>query len=203
MLIDLHTHTLPLSLDSGLKPVDLLTLAKVAGLDGVCLTEHNAVWNKDEAAALAERFQIAVFRGMEVGTAFGHVLVFGLEHYTDDMMHLDYLRDAVREAKGAMVLAHPHRHGEWPFPFDQLPQWFHGIETLNGSDANDANSYLVSMAAQIGLPGTGGSDAHSRGSIGSCATQFEHRLASDADLVRELRAQRCSAVRLRATTIPQ
>jgi len=52
MLIDLHTHTLPLSDDSELTPDELIEHAKSAGLDAICLTEHDAFWNDDDIAAL-------------------------------------------------------------------------------------------------------------------------------------------------------
>ena len=44
MLIDLHNHTWPRSHDSVLDPSDLIERARAAGLDGICLTEHDSVW---------------------------------------------------------------------------------------------------------------------------------------------------------------
>src|SRR3989304_2201581 len=51
MLIDLHTHTRPLSHDSLLTPDDLIEAAKAAGLDAVCLTEHDFTWDPEAGAA--------------------------------------------------------------------------------------------------------------------------------------------------------
>ena len=49
MLIDLHTHTHPLSHDSLLSPDELIEAAKAAKLAGVCLTEHDFFWDHTEA----------------------------------------------------------------------------------------------------------------------------------------------------------
>ena len=45
MIIDLHNHTIPLSRDSSLNPRDLIGKISELGIDGVCLTEHNAAWD--------------------------------------------------------------------------------------------------------------------------------------------------------------
>ena len=197
MLIDLHTHTSPLSMDSVLSVGDLVALAIERGLDGICLTEHNAVWEPRKLEELRNKYDFPVFSGMEVGTDKGHVLVFGLERFTLDFLSLAKLRDAVERAGAAMVLAHPQREVNLPVGWQQLHLLFHGVETLNGCDANEANGYLASMADSVGLPGTGGSDAHSESAVGSCATLYEKPIRDDADLVRELLAGRFKAVELR------
>ena len=60
MLIDLHTHTKPLSWDSLLSADDLVAMAKRAGLDGVCLTEHDMFWDHEKAAGLCRRHNFLV-----------------------------------------------------------------------------------------------------------------------------------------------
>ncbi len=202
MLIDLHTHTSPLSMDSALTIGELVSLAEVRGLDGICLTEHNAVWEPGKLEEMRRKYDFPIFSGMEVGTEKGHVLAFGLERFTLNLMSLRGLRAAVEKAGAAMILAHPHREESPPMAWQQLPLLFHGVETLNGCDANGANAYVASLAASVGLPGTGGSDAHSESAVGSCATYFEMTIRSDADLVRELLAGRFKAVDLRKASQP-
>ena len=43
MLIDLHNHTLPLSLDSCLRPDWLIEQARRRDLACICLTEHDRI----------------------------------------------------------------------------------------------------------------------------------------------------------------
>lgn len=196
MLIDLHTHTHHHSFDSGLNVKDLLRRAKAAGLDGVCLTEHNAIWDEAEARRLAKQWGLAVFRGMEVSTDHGHVLAFGLPRFLPEMLRFARLHAIALDAGGALVLAHPQREPRLPFTIAELPRWFQAVEVLNGSDANQANGYLAGLVADVGIPGAGGSDAHSLGPIGTCATRFQVPVHSEAALVQALRAGQCAAVNL-------
>lgn len=185
-------------MDSGLTLDSLLARAKERGLDGVCLTEHNAVWqNKERLKEAGERHGIAVFRGMEVNTQYGHVLVYGLEAFRNIMFSFDELCNAVETEGGVLVLAHPQwtSMGQPPSP-DVIREHFHGIEVLNGEISNDASSYVESMANRLGKFGIGGSDSHSLEAVGRCATLFENRVSTDEEMVSEMRAGRVSAIRL-------
>ncbi len=183
-------------MDSALSVSELVSLARERGLDGLCLTEHNAVWEPAELRRLRDTHSFPMFSGMEVGTDKGHVLVFGLKRFTLELMSLRKLRAAVEEAGAAMILAHPRREGSPSMEWQEMRSLFHGVETLNGSDANAANAYVASMAMGVGLAGSGGSDAHSEGAVGTCATLFDTHIRSDEELVREILAGRFSAVRL-------
>jgi len=200
MLIDLHNHTLHLSTDSGLSLDALLSRAKERGLDGVCLTEHNALW-KDMARLedAAKRHGIAVFLGMEVNTHYGHTLVYGVQSFRNSMLNFDELCRVVESEGGLMVLAHPQWVGVGRKPsMEIIGNHFHGIEVLNGEVSNETNDYVSAMAATLGKFGTGGSDAHSPAAVGKCATRFENPVTTTEEMVREMRAGRVSAVRLSA-----
>ncbi len=198
MLIDLHNHTLHLSLDSGLTLEALLTRAKERGLDGVCLTEHNALWQ--DTARLkdaANRHGIAIFLGMEVNTQYGHTLVYGVQAFRNSMFNFDELCRVVESEGGLMVLAHPQWVGVGRKPtMDIIGNYFHGIEVLNGEVSNDANDYVAGMATTLGKFGVGGSDSHSLAAVGKCATRFQNPVTTTAEMVEEMRAGRVSAVRL-------
>ncbi|MBI4339948.1 MAG: PHP domain-containing protein [Chloroflexi bacterium] len=199
MLIDLHNHTLHLSMDSGLTLDVLLARAKERGLDGVCLTEHNAVWqNTARLEAAGQRHGLAVFRGMEVNTQHGHVLVYGVKAFRNSMFNFDELCRVVESEGGVLVLAHPQWVGNVGRPpaTEIIAEHFHGIEVLNGEVSNDANNYVASMATALGKFGTGGSDSHSLGAVGKCATRFQNPVMTDEEMVKEMRAGRVSAVRL-------
>ncbi|MBI4311492.1 MAG: PHP domain-containing protein [Chloroflexi bacterium] len=198
MLIDLHNHTLHLSTDSGLTLDELLARAKERGLDGVCLTEHNAVWqNTARLEAAGQRHGLAVFRGMEVNTQYGHVLVYGVRAFRNSMFNFDELCRVVESEGGVMVLAHPQWVGVGrPPTMDIIANHFHGIEVLNGEVSNDANGYVESMAVSLGKFGTGGSDSHSIGAVGKCATLFQNPVRNEEEMVKEMRVGRVTAVRL-------
>jgi predicted metal-dependent phosphoesterase TrpH len=200
-LIDLHAHTRHKSMDSGLAPEKLAERAKALGLSAVCITEHNNIWTAAEAAALAEAFEIPVLRGMEVSTDAGHVLVFGVEGYSLDMWRIERLHAIVQSEGGAMVLAHPSRSPGFGRPWSEAPDLFVGLEVFNGDDHHRGTEYLVDLARSLGLPGTGGSDAHSVQAVGRRATRFERTIMTDRDLVAALRSGCYCPVDLTATTV--
>ena len=77
MRIDLHVHTKALSSCSIIDPEELIGEARKLGLDGICITEHNAVWSPEDIASLNAKSDVRFFRGNEVTTNQGHIVVFG------------------------------------------------------------------------------------------------------------------------------
>jgi predicted metal-dependent phosphoesterase TrpH len=187
MLIDLHCHTRVYSACSALTPDALVRAAKARGVDGVCITEHDAVWPLDDVRRLAESMAFAVFRGMEVTTEVGHVLVFGVGRHHSEMATLTALHRIVRADGGLMFLAHPgRRYGA--LPPDDLAACFDSIEAHNGTEGMLQNNTAALLAKGLRLPGIGGSDAHSVREVGVCATEFASPVDSEAAFLAALRS---------------
>ena len=217
MLIDLHTHTFPLSDDSFLKPDELVEQAKAVGLDGVCLTEHDFVWEPAKARELAQRHNFLIIPGIEVNTEDGHMLVFGLDRYVYGMHRMRELAKLVEQAGGVIIAAHPYRRLMPFYPADDelwslgleraaaSPAFQHvcALEAINGHGSQHENLFAWQLCARLGLPGIGGSDAHHVREVGICATRFQQPIADVEGLVRELKAGRFHAVNLRARAIPE
>lgn len=207
MLIDLHTHTKRRSDDSNLELQALIYKAKQAGIDGVCLTEHNYFWDKNELTRLSQEHDFLLLPGMEMENDDGHFLVFGVEEYNHSMRYSEYLKRVVDEAGGVMILAHPFR---WRFYevddiYDAVEQCyqepiFHlvdAIETLNGRGSERENQFSQELGRRLNLKGVGGSDAHATIHLPSCATLFERNISNVEELITELKAGRFRAVDLR------
>ena len=107
MLIDLHAHTSLESWDSTLTPDELVEGAKAAGLDGLCLTEHDQFWDLRRAEELAKRHDFTIIPGCEITTEEGHVLVFGIDSYVYGMHRVPFLREYVDRAGGVLLVVHP------------------------------------------------------------------------------------------------
>ena len=211
VLIDLHTHTRRHSWDSDLTPDELIDLSKQAGLDGVCLTEHDFFWDLDEVAALASKHDFLVLPGVEINTEDGHMLCFGLTSYTYGMHRLPELAGHVRTAGGAIVAAHPYRR-QAPWKPDD-PEDYRGalvraianpayascwaLERINGRGTDFENTFAGAVCDSLGLPQTAGSDAHAATDVGRCATEFLDNIEDLEGLISALRAGRCRAVELR------
>ena len=53
-IIEMHAHTSDKSLDSGVSAIEMISKAKEIGLSGICLTEHNALWDSEDISKLSE-----------------------------------------------------------------------------------------------------------------------------------------------------
>jgi hypothetical protein len=204
MIIDLHTHTKPLSWDSYLTPDDLIERSRAAGLDGICLSEHDFFWKPDDVAALAKKHSYLVLPAIEINTDDGHILCYGLETYVYGMHRSHELAHHIEQAHGAMVAAHPYRRQmpwylESDFDYEEALhrasrnpayQYCAALEVVNGRGSQRENEFSQRLARMMEMRGTAGSDAHARVDIGRCATEFERRIETIEDLIEELKAGR-------------
>jgi predicted metal-dependent phosphoesterase TrpH len=205
MRIDLHIHTSPLSACSYIDPQDLIQEARRLQLDGICLTEHQVVWDPDEVDKLAAEAGIRIFRGNEFTTNQGDILVFGFYEDIKELLIIQELREKVTAAGGYMIVAHPFR-GFKTFGIGQLQltveqackrkvlEFVDAVEVGNGKLSPEENNMARKVAEKLGLPGTGGSDAHRVDEIGTWVTVFEKEIESEIELVQELHAGRFKAV---------
>ena len=217
MLIDLHTHTHPLSDDSELSPDELIINAKRAGLDGVCLTEHDAVWNESDIEALRRKHDFLVLAGAELNTEEEHIIVFGLSKWLIGMSRAEFVIEQVAKAGGVAIVAHPFRRKIFRGSDDPKNERFNreldhacanplfsqvaAIEVRNAHGDERENAFSQALADRLKLHGFGGSDAHEAADIGHAATYFERDIKSLDDLIAEIKAGRFRA--LTSTEIDQ
>ena len=200
MLVDLHVHT---AVSSPCSQIDSRLLAEVAsriGLDALCVTEHEEIEGAEVARRLGAEAGFTVFRGVEVYTELGDMLVFGLYRATFPLTTPFYeLLAEVRDAGGAIIPAHPCRGSRGFHEIlgeeraDLLLANVDAIETRNGGTSPESNEAAQAYAEKYGLPGVGGSDAHFLMQLGRCLTVFERDIGSEAELVEEIKAGRCRA----------
>ena len=206
MRIDLHIHTAPRSACSYIDPLELIQEARRLKLDGICLTEHQVVWDIGEVEKLAHQGGIKIFRGNEFTTNQGDILVFGLYKDIKEMMMIQELREEVSGAGGFMIAAHPFR-GFKTFGIGQLQmtverackrkvlEFVDAIEVGNGKLSPEENDMARKVSEKLGLAGTGGSDAHRVDEVGKWLTVFEKEIQDENQLVEELHAGRFSVVK--------
>jgi predicted metal-dependent phosphoesterase TrpH len=208
MIVDLHVHT-RLSSDSNVSPEQYLELAarSESGLGAICFTEHRLYPTDPEIdrvyAELADRFHIAVFKGIEADTDFGHLLLFGVTRevmrrfdLSSRMLKSEHLFDVVHSEGGIAIPAHPFRDSGFGSRLDMLLSR-HGaacgaIEVLNGQNSEEQNTRASDAALKLGLTAVGGSDAHfstPRWFL-TCATELEREVSTVEELCVELRAGR-------------
>ncbi len=216
MLIDLHSHTWPRSQDSLINPDDLVDRAKKTGLDAICFTEHDAIWDNKSIREISERHNFLVLPGVEISTDDGHILTYGIDRYVFGMHRSSELAGHVQGAGGAMVAAHPYRR-QMPWFIRDIDEYERaleraatnpayayviGLEEQNGRGSDRENAFSKRLAAMMGMPGTAGTDSHAITDVGKCATYFEREIYDVRDLIRELKAGRFYPVDLRAASVP-
>lgn len=210
MLIDLHTHTKRYSWDSDLDPNELIERSKAAGLDGICLSEHDYFWDPEEVYALGRKHDYLVLPAIEINTDDGHALCYGLTSYVYGMHRTPELAGHVQRASGVIVAPHPYRR-QMPWkpndPDDyqaavekasRNPLYAHSaaLEKINGRGSEAENAFSARVCDLLQKPTTAGTDAHAIKDIGRCATEFDVRIETLDDLIAALKAGRCRAVDL-------
>ena len=195
----MHAHSSDKSLDSGVSVEKLVGQAAALGLDGICLTEHNALWSEEDTKRLSDIFQINVLPAIELGTNFGHVLAYGFSRYRPQLLMIDHLIKSAEEEGAALIVAHPMRStGTLRRPSsEEIQNWFAGIEAVNGDHSDSDDGYYVRLAEELGVAAVGGSDAHSVQAVGRAATIFPTEIKTVADLVSALKQKTASPLDLR------
>lgn len=207
-VIDLHLHTSPASPCASSSVDEMIIEAKRVGLNGVCLSDHNYVWSAETVQALREKHDFLVLRINEIVTEQGDMLVFGFYEDVQGIIKLSELQKRVAAVGGFIVAAHPFR-GFLTFGADdvgltpekamarEMFKWVNGVESLNGKVTVTENGLAQSVASGLGLPATGGSDAHDISTVGVCATVFEQKINSEEDLLAALHTGKYRPVNFR------
>ena len=209
MLIDLHTHTFPSSDDSLIGPDELVEAAKNAGLDGLCLTEHDYFWDPVDIISMGRRHDFLVLPGCEVNTDSGHVLVFGLKKYVFGMHKVAHLSQLAQRAGAVLIAAHPYRRRYRPEEAgnpgsyrsmveaasrDTVFSSCHAMEAVNGRAGDAETRFCLDLGQRTGLAMAGGSDSHRLLQVGTVATRFHIRITCLDDLTGEIKAGRFEPV---------
>jgi hypothetical protein len=208
MALDLHVHTVIGSTDCHLSLERLAEAARLVGIQGFAVAEHDAAWDPDQLRCYRQDSGLFVCAGREWPTNWGHVIAFGLDHTLEDIRRLEDLRRLADEAGGYLILAHPFRF--FPSGSNYLfgpqgnsssltleemarhPAWdlVDAIEVLNYNCTDKENELAATVARALGKPGTAGSDAHTFTEVGRCVTVLERPVVSEGELIEELRVGR-------------
>jgi predicted metal-dependent phosphoesterase TrpH len=211
VLIDLHCHTRRYSWDASLSPDELIEMAKKAGLDGLCLSEHDYFWDPEDVKALAKKHDFLVLPAIEINTDGGHALCYGLTTYVYGMHRPVELAGHIQRAGGAMIGAHPYRrqmpwHPEKPDEYQEalakaaqnpLYAGCDALEELNGRGTAVENAFSSRLIEYMHMPSTAGTDSHDPPDVAKCATEFLDRIEDLDGLIAALKAGRVRPVDLR------
>jgi len=176
--IDLHTHS-HYSEDATTTLQELVHHAKIRGLDGVALTDHNTVLG---ARRLSKQKQILTIPGIEVETLNGHVLALNITEYIAPKHDITETIERIRQLGGIAVIAHPAvviKTG--------LGNKIAAVSNLNAVEVINSSAFPFflttyqarRLAEKLRLPQTAGSDAHHPEEIGKAYTLIDSDLSID------------------------
>lgn len=176
MKVDTHIHS-SYSMESSpdrSRPNLILKAAAKAGIDGLCISDHNTMDGYREAARIRKPGDPIVIPACEVSTTRGHLLVLGVDRDWPEGVEPEEVVEDARSQGG--VVSAPH-----PFYLSTISvSWLArelklAVEAFNAMASILVYPNLVArkFATKYGLPITGGSDAHSYETVGLGLTLAE------------------------------
>lgn len=202
-IFDTHLHTNYYSSCSDIDPEELIRRAVEIHLDGIAITDHGIRWPDekfDNLRRLADPHGLILINGQEVQTYSpqnereGEFLVFGPKKSLGSDFSARELAARVHGEGGILIAAHPYKlsrlrgkryygAGDGVYEID-----LDAIEFRHPHHDQEALGKVQKAMEKLGLPGTGGSDAHQLQEIGSCVTLFANEVRNEEDFIREIRA---------------
>lgn len=200
--IDLHTHTYPASSCSVTTFQDYIARCRELGLEAIALTNHGDIDDNRRLEAPLADMGVLLVHGVEISTMFGDYVIF-----SPDLDYLSGLRD-VQDLPRPQEIP-PHAAVVWVHPaagggrsgaayYRSLEQTVapvvDAVELYNGTWLD--RRYVDEarrIADELGVPTTGGSDAHRPEHIMACYTEIPGTVASTADVVTALKVGIVSA----------
>jgi predicted metal-dependent phosphoesterase TrpH len=197
--VDLHVHS-KYSTDNDAEPEETILRAIELGLHGVAFTEHYYYGASEPVEPLREKYRdrIMIFRGVEFSAQEGHCLIFGVD---TDRLSLKYapIRDLIRVVtrKGGVVIpSHPYRSVNGIGDLLRSTEGICALEGYNGCNMHGFNVQAIEAARELGIPFTGGSDAHTPQEVGACYTEFDDAVTAE-NLIDRLKAGKYRGIETR------
>lgn len=159
----MHTSN---SKDAHTPPDQVVKLCKLAGLDGLAVTDHNALGSTTSDA------EVIVIPGIEVSSKDGHVIGLGVSAMIQRDLSADETLQRIRNAGGVSIIPHPYdllRSSVRPNKLKFRPD---AIEVINSASFLHSITWerARKFSADTGIPATGGSDSHIPETLGRAYT---------------------------------
>ncbi len=171
--IDLHVHSAN-SHDSYVTFEDAIRRCKEEGLDGFAFTDHDAM--AEFSTRRAEEGGVVFIQGVEISAIRAHVLAFDIDEMVPLGLSISDTVDRIHDQGGIAIVAHPYSvFRSWVSAREIEDAGFDCVEVANAAQFPyrwilDRNTAL---ARKLGLPATGGSDAHIPRTVGRAYTILE------------------------------
>ncbi len=155
------------------------------GLGCVAITDHNEFKAFEDEKDNPEG--IIVIPAEEVSSSEGHIVALGIDRQIPRDLGIQETIDAIHEAGGIAIAAHPYRWWSGLGVKNTLAYDFDGIEALNARSIPSANRKSLKLAKKIGKPMTAGSDAHTPEKIGHGYVELPDNLTTWQEVMSALK----------------
>ncbi|UCD44085.1 MAG: CehA/McbA family metallohydrolase [Candidatus Bathyarchaeota archaeon] len=191
--LDLHIHTIK-SIDSSIELGDAVRRCREEGLDGFAVTDHDELTKIP--SEFSENSNIIIIPGMEASADGAHILAFDIEEQIPAQLPILETVDLIHGQGGIAVIAHPYSvFKAWVNSREIEQSKFDCVEVANA--AQFPYGWMLSkntaLAQKLGLPETGGSDAHIPRTMGRAYTVLESDSRDREGVLRALRRGETSA----------
>lgn len=172
--VDMHSHTM-WSGDSTTTPDELHESIADAGIDVLCITDHNAIKGAQE---LADQLPCRVIIGEELRTGPGEIIGLFLSERVPFGIGPDEAARVIRDQGGIVYVPHPFDPMRNNLRERELLQivdegLVHAIEVHNSKTSlQSLNQQAADFAAEFDLLAGAGSDAHVPEAIGAAYVEM-------------------------------
>jgi len=158
--LDLHVHSM-YSEDGIGTPKEIINVLQKKGMHGVAFTDHNSVKGGLKALQVKPK-NFVVIPGVEISTADGHILALNVKETVQRELSAQETVEKIIDLGGTPVVPHLFRRmsGIKQHNLEQIINNVPAIEVFNGCSLPKTNIKTQKVARELGLGGTGGSDAH-------------------------------------------
>ncbi|MFH0877687.1 MAG: PHP domain-containing protein [Candidatus Omnitrophota bacterium] len=181
MVIDFHIHS-KYSFDCFLEPSKIVAKARLCGLEGLAVTDHDTMAGVEEFRRLAP--DLYIIAGQEVSTRDGDIMGLFLSEEIKLMTETKDVIAEIRRQGGLAVLAHPFK---WPH-LRRDPKFLRQFDAVESFNARNnipvpyLENFLGARAQQkYGLRAVAGSDTHEGFELGRARTIFSFNKADACD----------------------
>ncbi len=200
VVVDMHVHT---AFSDGVHDVkEILLYARVKGLNGIAITDHNTAIGAFKALAEARRLGLLVIPGVEVNCREGHILLYGVrEELPQKLKHKPSVYEVVDyglENSILVSIAHPYGKALFlKYPVVEIAEVLsrvQGIEVLNGRTPMSRNELALRLAQKLGKVYTAGSDAHVVDELGRVRVLVDNPVESYEDFLEYVKRKKIRVI---------
>lgn len=209
-----HLHTSQGSACGRSTGAEMARAHKEQGYTGIFVTDHffngnsavdrNLPWKEkielhckgyEDAKAEGDKIGLDVFFGLEYGVRAAEFLMYNIDKQflldceDFDKWHPKKAFDAVHEAGGFIVHAHPFRERDYIDHIKLFPHHVDAVEAINGAhfDHLEFNDRAIIYARMFDLPLTAGSDTHSVKCMYGSGVETPEKILTPMDYLRQIK----------------